>query len=139
MNLTKPKLEEFFKSLGVEFRSHTELEGRETDKLWLQTFAIKVKKETGSWIYNDFRWHGLSWETENAVGGEKALEIYLSQWPAPFIVFDEGQTWSYLCNPASYPDFSEFGADIYVSHHNMKWTMAFTHEQPDIGPFFLLK
>ena len=65
-----------------------------------------------------------------------AWQAYQSQWPAPYVVFDEEGTWSLGCASQTYPDFSLLGADIYVSHHNMKWTMAFTHEQPHDGPFF---
>ena len=55
------------------------------------------------------------------------------------MVFDEEGTWSYRCTSETYPDFTALGADIYVAHHNMKWTMAFTHEQPHDGPFFAVK
>jgi hypothetical protein len=103
---------------------------------WLQHFARNVKKEKGVWIWNDYRWHGFSFELEPCVAGLDALAKYQSQYPARFFVFDEDGEWCYVCERGRYPDLSVCEDDMYVSHHNMKWTMAFTHEQPGIGPFF---
>jgi hypothetical protein len=33
-------------------------------------------------------------------------------------------------------DFGPCGEDLYVVPSTLDWTMAFTHEQPEIGPFF---
>ena len=99
-------------------------------------FSQRVKEATGDWIYGRFRWHCFSFGYEDAYNGAEALDAYLSQWVAPFFVFDEDSTWLYKCHADKYPDFTPLGADIYVAHQNMKWTMAFTHEQPDIGSFF---
>ncbi|KIC47145.1 hypothetical protein RA28_05510 [Ruegeria sp. ANG-S4] len=64
---------------------------------------------------------------------------YQKQWPAPYVVFNENNDWAYSCTFDRYPDFTSFQADIYVAHHNMKWTMVFTHEQPDLGPYLAFK
>ncbi len=121
---------------GVDFDPLNANEGREVIQYWHRTFAGNVKKSTGSWIHNRFRWHGFSYGYQNARAGDEAFNAYKNQWPAPYVVFDEDINWSYSCVSGSYPDFTSFSADIYVAHHNMKWTMVFTHEQPDIGPFF---
>ena len=127
---------DFFERHRVEFEEIAPEQREEVVKRWLHTFARSVKKTTGSWVYEGFMWHGFSWEFEEAIEGQKALSKYLGQWPAPFLVFDEDQTWCYRCKSETYPDLTCLGADVYVAHHNMKWTMVFTHEQPDIGPFF---
>ena len=130
------QIEGFLKSNTVGYEKLCPPEQERISKQWQLVFAKNVKMETGEWIYNRFRWHGFSLGYQKAVEGAEALKAYQSQWPAQFIVFDENNTWSYRCASNVYPDFSSLGADIYVAHQNMKWTIAFTHEQPDIGPFF---
>lgn len=139
MNPTKVQIEEFLEGRGVEFEPHTLSEREDIAKRWCVTYAQMVKKATGKWIHNGFRWHGFSCEYQSAIEGYDALSAYLNQWPAPYLIFDEGGVWSYGCTSKEYPDFTSFGADIYVAHHHMKWTMAFTHEQPQIGQFFAMK
>ena len=108
----------------------------EISKEWAQHYAKKVKKQTGNWIHERFRWHGFSYGFEQSKTGPDALKAYLDQWLSKFVIFDENLNFCYLCKAPRYPDFSSLAADTYVSHHNMKWTMVFTHEQPEIGPFF---
>ncbi len=130
------QIKEFLEGHAVKLEHHSAIEREELVRRWLGTFAKNVKEETGSWIHNRFKWHGFSWKYEKAIEGENALREYQNQWPAPYVIFDEEETWSYRCTSEKYPDFSAFGADIYVAHHNMKWTMVFTHEQPHDGPYF---
>ncbi len=132
-------IEEFLTRDGVSFDPVGARDYGDVIRHWHSTFARNVKRETGSWIHGRFRWHGFSYGYQNAQGGIEALSTYRNQWPAPYFIFDEDLTWLYGCNSDAYPDLSSFRADIYVSHHNMKWTMVFTHEQPEIGPFFAEK
>lgn len=136
---TKFQIEEFLESLGIEFEPHMLSERERIEKQWLDTYAQMVKRATGAWILNGFRWHGFSFQHQPAIEGKDALHAYRNQWPASYVVFDEEGVWSYGCTSDVFPDFTTFGADIYVAHHNMKWSMAFTHEQPHIGPFFAVK
>lgn len=126
-------------SRGVEYEELGEVDRKDVERLWLDTFAQNVKRSTGSWVHNGFKWHGFSYELEAADTGPAALKKYQNQWSAPFVVFDEKVTWAYTCQSEGYPDFTPLGDDIYVAHHNMKWTMVFTHEQPDLGPYFALR
>lgn len=103
---------------------------------WDNAFASEVKRQTGSWIHERFRWHSFSYGFHHALEGEAALQQYTAQWAADFVVFDEAATWCLSCSAERYPDLTPLRHDLYVAHHNMKWTMAFTHEQPNIGPFF---
>ena len=64
------------------------------------------------------------------------MSAYLGQWQAPFYVFDEALEFCALCEAQPYPDLSPLCRDLYVAHQNLKWTAAFTHEQPHLGPFF---
>lgn len=136
---SKRQIEEFLAGQEVAFAPLTPQEHHDIEKRWLAAFASKVKKETGVWVFEKYRWHGFNLGLQPSVKGEDALKAYLSQWPAPYVIFDERGDWTYACTSSAYPDFAPLGGDIYVAHHNMKWTMAFTHEQPEIGPFFSMQ
>ncbi|MEL6934869.1 MAG: DUF4275 family protein [Pseudomonadota bacterium] len=133
------RIEKFLENQEVTFELLDTASKNEVEKRWLREFARNVKKETGSWIYRRFKWHAYSGKFEAATEGQKALELYQDQWAAPYFVFDEEGTWSYRCKSERYPDFTVLRSDIYVVHHNMKWTMVFTHEQPHDGPYFAIR
>lgn len=103
---------------------------------WLKTFASLIKKEHGAYIYLNYRWHGYSFRVQPCTSGKEAIESYKRQANSPFYVFNESLSYCALCKAEEYPDLSSLQRDIYVAHHKLKWTMAFTHEQPQIGPFF---
>ncbi len=136
MTPIKEQIEDFLRQEEVKFEPHSQSAREHVEERWRLAFAQNVKKTTGAWVHKRFRWHGFSFEFQKAITGAAALNAYRSQWAAPYVLFDEEGHWSYDCTSGNYPDFTSFAADIYVAHHNMKWTMAFTHEQPDIGPFF---
>ncbi len=130
------RIEDYLLQCGVSFNRLDAEMTKEVVNKWDQVFARNVKKVTGQWIHNRFRWHAFSYEFESSIWGPEALEKYLTQWLAAFVLFDEDLNCCYRCEAQRYPDLTSLGWDIYVAHHNMKWTMAFTHEQPEIGPFF---
>ena len=139
MSLTNFQIEDFLTEHEVDFRAAPADESEQFKKQWLLTYVPRVKKETGEWIHNRFRWHAFSYGYQSATTGTEALIAYQRQWQASYVIFDEEDSWTYFCSSKKYPDFSSLRADIYVAHHNMKWTMVFTHEQPDIGPYLALK
>lgn len=134
-----PIVEDHLVQCAVRFERLDEDMTNEVVNKWDRIFARNVKKATGQWVHNRFRWHGFSYELEPSIWGAEAMDAYMEQWSAEFVVFDEDLTCSYSCKARRYPDLAPLGWDIYVAHHNMKWTMVFTHEQPDIGPFFAVK
>jgi hypothetical protein len=87
-------------------------------------------------IFQGFRWHGFSYGIEKCRAGKEALEQYLAQWPSHYYIFNEALTFCLKCKSEVYPDLSARVADLYVIHHNLKWTMVFTHEQPQLGSYF---
>ena len=132
-------LQDTLSSQGIQFTELSSVDAQRVEERWLQAFAARVKKEKGTPIYMGFKWHGFSYGIEPAKTGEVALRAYQSQWAAPFYVFDEKLDSCLKCEGQPFPNLSELRADLYVVHHNMKWTMVFTHEQPDLGPFFTTK
>lgn len=124
---------------GVTITELGQQECHAIDHQWLDTYAGLVKQKHGVLVYHGFRWHGFSHHLQPCLEGQPALDKYLSQWAAPFYVFDESLGFCALCSAKAYPDLSNLREDVYVAHKNMKWTMAFTHESPHIGPFFAEK
>lgn len=109
----------------------------DVQRRWLSVFAQGVKAVKGVWVYNGYMWHGFSFDLVSALAGPKALTAYLACYSTDAYAFDEDLDEMYRFRPdAVFPDLTELDNDFYVCHHNMEWTMAFTHEQPTIGPFY---
>ena len=125
--------------LGVQIATQSKTAAAEVERRWLNTYAQKVKEAHGVWTYRGYRWHGFSYALQPCVSGAAAITQYHEQWKAKFYVFDENLTECMLCEAEEYPDLASLHRDIYVSHANMKWTMAFTHEQPELGPYFAFR
>ena len=137
--MTIEEIEIWLAARSVDFSRADSATLDETLKAWNKAFASQVKAKTGNWVHEQFRWHCFSYGFHDADEGAAALGKYVQQWNADFLVFDESAAWCLSCTADHYPDVTPLRHDIYVSHHNMKWTMAFTHEQPDIGPFFAVQ
>ena len=116
---------------GVTFTSLDLSAARAFDQRRLATIAASRSPEPRAQ-----RWHVFSFHRYPSLEGAAALSAYLGQWSAPFYVFNEALDFCALCDAQPYPDLSELRCDIYVTHQNLKWTVAFTHEQPHLGPFF---
>ena len=132
------EIESFLNEHGITFHLLTKEEANAVRGKWLQAFASKVLKEKGTAVYNGYMWHGFSFEIENCCEGDSALIEYQKQYQAPFVVFDEDGDFCFRCEGGHFPDLTPFENDLYVAHHNMKWTIAFTHEQPTLGPYFAI-
>ena len=80
-----------------------------------------------------YRWHIFSDERYPAVSGQSALDEYRRQRACEYIVLpNDGE-------PAIETDLPplEFWLEDYlVFPRNMAWTMAFTHEDGWLGPYF---
>lgn len=111
-------------------------EQRRLEQEWLHAFCGNVKTKTGKWVYRGFRWHAFSYGYEDAKHGPTALEYYRSLRPKRLFVFsDTGAEIGFVCEGIAPPDLSSLHDDWYVFPRSLLWTMFFTHEQPDIGPF----
>ena len=103
---------------------------------WLRQFSQPLKRATGHYKSGKFKWHTFSGGYYPSVSGDEAIDLYLAQRPSEFIIFDENPSYLFTCEGSAYPDLSDLGSDLYVCHISFKWTMAFTHEQPWLGPYF---
>jgi hypothetical protein len=106
-------------------------------QVWRETFARAVKSRTGNWVHLGYEWHAFSYDFTRSKSGARGLALYLAEAPSEVYVIpeDEGDD-AFLCRAPALFDFSDCEADIIVFPPDLRWTVAFTHEQPDLGPYF---
>jgi len=138
MNSVEKLAEDITKQLscqGIIFQFLTEPELDEVERKWKAKF---IGKRTAPNL-DFYKWHIFSYHKDNRIEGEKAIAEYKHQFPADLYIFNERLQYGLKCLKAStVPDIlmDDFTDDIYISHHNMKWTFVLPHEIPHIGPFF---
>jgi len=96
---------------------------------WLGIFARKRK---GCRI-KDFKWHVFSGGFFESLQGEDAVALYMQHISGRYIIIDNAETCVFTTNKR--PDKVGL-SDYYVCPLNMAWTMAFTHEDGLLGPYF---
>jgi hypothetical protein len=117
---------------GQEFRAFA--------RQWVESFCPNVKRRTGRWVYNGYRWHAYSFHFEQAISGVHALEAYQSKPIVPFLVFHESNDQMLSCRCQLWPDLRGLNDDIYVFPCTMEWTFVTTHEMSSgLGPYFALR
>ncbi|MEO0461385.1 MAG: hypothetical protein AAF219_11125 [Myxococcota bacterium] len=107
---------------------------------WRELYCGNLHRQTGSWTGRGSH----SWSTFNdsyfpSRHGEGALTEYKTQSGEGLLVLVEDQHSSgFEVVSKRPPTFENTFLDVYVTPHSMPWTMVFTHEHPEIGPFFAL-
>lgn len=129
-------IKKYFNNLEVVYTLVSEEESEIIIKNWMKCYASNVKKQTGTWICDKFKWHGFSSGMQDSLSGEEANIEYKKQYLTDYYIFNENENWCFHCESKILPDLSFYGHDIYIAHHNMKWTMVYTHEHPHFGPYF---
>lgn len=108
-------------------------------KLWCEAFLEPVRVRMGRFRYRGLHWHAFSYKLVAALDREEALEQYRQVPADPVLIIPE--SWSQGCGVrcvgAPPPDLTPLREDLYVFPESMDWTMAFTHEHPDYGPYFV--
>ncbi len=96
---------------------------------WLKAFG-KDRRGVNS---KDFLWRIFSAGRYPSIGGIKALEKYQQQQAFEYIVLSNDRKIAFVTNllPETCSLF-----DYYVFPPNLAWTMAFTHEDGWLGPYF---
>lgn len=104
---------------------------------WRETFARSVKAQTGSWVHRGYEWHAFSYDFTQSKSGARGLALYLAETPSEVYVIpeDDGDD-AFVFRAPALLDFSDCQTDIIVFPPDFRWTVAFTHEQPDLGPYF---
>mgnify|MGYP001439648782 CR=1 FL=1 len=107
----------------------SEPEVKELVERWLEIFG-KDRQGANTKAY---LWHVFSSDRYPSVSGTAALNEYRFQKACEYIVLsndrDDAFTTEVLPEKCSFSDF-------YVFPPNLAWTMAFTHEDGWLGPYF---
>lgn len=96
---------------------------------WMSTFGSNC----GSIDSDSFLWHVFSGGCYPCLSGEAAREAYAKEVAASYLVLSNSRNSALVTTerPIHCSDF-----DWYVFPPNFAWTMAFTHEEGWLGPFF---
>jgi hypothetical protein len=104
---------------------------------WRQVFARPLHRAEGVWSLGDFEWHAFSYEEDFSLSGEKARAAYLETGAGPRIVLPNADDDAACLVTCSAP-FDLGASDFCVFPESLEWTMAFTHEDGWLGPYFCL-
>jgi len=96
---------------------------------WLDVFG----KDRQGANTKAFLWHIFSYERYPALKGDQAVLEYRQEVCCEFVVLSNDRDEAYLSDVR--PDDRPF-SDFYVFPPNLAWTMAFTHEEGWLGPYF---
>jgi hypothetical protein len=116
-------------SPGTVVRRFTEVETSALAVNWLAVFA----KELHGINAEAYLWHVFSAARYPSVTGADAFQQYMQQSGSEFVVLSNDRKQAFLTELL--PEGSSL-ADYYVFPPNLAWTMAFTHEDGWLGPYF---
>jgi hypothetical protein len=105
---------------------------------WRQVYAARLHAATGKWTRLGFEWHVFSYGHARALKGHQSWFAYsaLSP-PSPLIICPQDDRLpAFEVADGLLPDFRDSGLDLYVWADVLEWTMAFTHEEGWLGPYF---
>ena len=112
-----------------KLRQFTPVEVTGLVQQWLDVFG----KDRVGMNTKAYMWHVFSGGRFPALDGEQALLEYGKQACGEFVVLSNDRDEAFLVD--SRPDDRPF-SDFYVFPPNLAWTMAFTHEEGWLGPYF---
>ncbi len=104
-------------------------ESAEIEKKWMSIFC----KNKQGFNTKAFKWHIFSGEGYPSLDGEDARKAYESKEDPEYIVMGNDNELAIL---TSKKPLSCNLTDYYVFPVNMAWSMAFTHEEGWLGPYF---
>ncbi|WP_164503541.1 DUF4275 family protein [Pleionea sediminis] len=114
---------------GKVIRVYNEAETREIEANWIRVYC---KDKSGANI-KAYHWHIFSFKKYLAVEGEEAEKEYLSRLEPEYIILPNDGELAIVTNEL--PKSCSL-SDYLVFPKNMSWTMARTHEEGWLGPYF---
>ena len=105
---------------------------------WREIYCAPVHAATGKWISGGGpSWHTFSQGPYPSLRGKPAWRKYEAQESVELLVLPEADHVAAIRCASPFPlDFSGLCLDVYVGPPSFAWTMVFTHEHPDYGPYF---
>ncbi|MCA6470660.1 MAG: DUF4275 family protein [Pseudanabaena sp.] len=98
---------------------------------WLEAFGMNRQGVNSK----AFLWHIFSAERYSCVSGSAALAQYAMHVAPEYVILSNDRKFAFAID--SRPEKCSL-LDYYVFPSNLAWTMAFTHEDGWLGPYFAL-
>ena len=96
---------------------------------WLSAFGLnRLGANT-----NSYMWHVFSGGNFPSISGQEALDAYKTHEAAEYIVLSNDRTAA--ISTITKPDKCN-ASDYYIFPENLAWTLAMTHENGWLGPYF---
>lgn len=114
---------------GAVIHRYTATEATRFANEWLAVFGAKRNGINT----HAFLWHVFSAARYPCLHGDAAIEEYKRQSGVEFVILSNDRTLAVLTD--TLPASSSL-SDYYVFPPNLAWTMAFTHEDGYLGPYF---
>ena len=116
---------------GAVLKRYSKAESRKLAQQWLAAFGVDARgANTKAYL-----WHVFSFERYASASKNEARKLYEQQIAPTYIVLTNDQEEAIETDAlASWCSH----ADFYVSPPNFAWTMAFTHEDGWLGPYFAM-
>lgn len=112
----------------------------EFERQWRTCFCNYAKADKADIHLEQFKWHTFSFKKFPSLEGKDAEAAYVQQKARSYVVLPERSVHeneaAFIATNLPSIDLPCLPTDFYVFPKNMAWTMAFTHEQDWIGPFF---
>ena len=104
---------------------------------WRRVYAAPTKRATGRWANGGYDWHGFSYEYAASISLERAKAAYGDLEPGRFIVLPDGASKREVFGVVGLGVLPMLSySDNLVFPPDLAWTMAFTHEDDWLGPYF---
>ena len=116
-------------SPGVILRRYTDSELAAWLSQWLEVFGGNRHGVNSK----DYLWHIFSGGRYPSLRGAEALTEYISQRAPEYVVLSNSRDIAFETDVL--PETCSL-SDFFVSPRNLAWSMAFTHEDGWLGPYF---
>lgn len=114
---------------GNVLREYLPEEATKLSAAWLEAYGANRHGVNAK----AYMWHVFSGARYPSVAGDEAIREYLQQRAAKYVVLSNDRR--FALDTDLLPEQSSL-ADYYVFPKNLAWTMAFTHEDGWLGPYF---
>jgi len=114
---------------GKILRIYDSTESKDIESQWMKVYC---KNKTG-FNTKSYKWHIFSGGGYPSLDGDDAQSAYASQVCPNVIVIPNDANTAVLVD-AKPTNLNH--RDVYVFPENLSWTMAFTHEEGWLGPYF---
>ena len=134
-------LVEAIEALGCTVEALPRSEARRYFAAWCEAFCGPVKARFGKYRWGSYHWHAFSGGVSPSESRKRAFDLYRGEEETELIIIPE--RWEGIAglriSGCASPDLTPTRLDLHVFPESLAWTMAFTHEQPDLGPYFTRK